>query len=87
MTNKPTWADEFDSQWDKFDSDGGWEKGWDSESKDKEMIKQFISTKLEEQRQEMVETVAKLDQNPHDHHDYYAYNNALRDVINLIKQK
>lgn len=82
MTNKPTWADEFDSQWDKFDSDGGWEKGWDYEAKDKERIKQFISTKLTEQRQEIIEIIEKEKET----HDGFG-KNYLNQIINLIKQK
>ena len=79
MTNKPTWADEFDGIWGHvcMDCDGvGVSLG-----RELQKSKQFISTKLAEQRKELIEKIEKEKQN----HDGYG-KTYLEEIINLIKQ-
>lgn len=79
MTNKPTWADEFDGIWGHvcMDCDGvGVSLG-----RELQKSKQFISTKLAEQRKEIIEKIEKEKQN----HDGYG-KTYLEEIINLIKQ-
>ena len=89
MTNKPTWAEELKTLCEKYcnciDAYTGrhmidpsctyhqvWEEG---------IIEHFISTKLAEQRKELIEKIEKEKQN----HDGYG-KTYLEEIIKLIKQ-
>lgn len=87
VTNKPTWEDE----WEKFVKNGYKEKfglsssnrlNWGCEEcggeNAEEDIKQFISTKLAEQRKEIIE---KIEANFN-----FTVSTTKQDLINLIKQ-
>ena len=80
MTNKPTWAEEFDGIWGHvcMDCDG---VGVSLE-RELQKSKHFISTKLAEQRKEIIEKIEKEKQN----HDGYG-KTYLEEIINLIKQE
>ena len=86
MTNKPTWEIEFNENWDGASSWKGTEFGVLDEiyedtsvtTYSKEGIKQFISTKLAEQRKEIAEEIEQK---------FYGANDVkVQDIINLIKQ-
>lgn len=79
MTNKPTWGEEFDKEFPntKF-------------TMDPQYIKNFISTKLAEQRKEIIEKIEKAEmpgyQDEGAEHAHAGYVRALEDIINLINQ-
>ena len=92
MTNKPTWADEFDGIWGHvcMDCDGvGVSLG-----RELQKSKQFISTKLAEQRKELITElnytgVGKQDFNESTEH-WKGRKQGVEEmkslIINLIKQ-